>query len=142
MEENNNTSSNKDQDENPFLSSNVKDILKRRREDKNKKSMKKMNLISITNEIETNEDQNENEEEKMIDNTENIKTMKELEEKAKKNYKSIYSKHNKLDVNYNPNLNKLIDTNKNKKNTCNICCKETFFFCNKYYILFFVLFKF
>ena len=128
MEENNNTSSNKDQDENPFLSSNVKDILKRRREDKNKKSMKKMNLISITNEIETNEDQNENEEEKMIDNTENIKTMKELEEKAKKNYKSIYSKHNKLDVNYNPNLNKLIDTNKNKKNTCSICCKETFFF--------------
>ena len=31
----------------PFLSSNVKDILKRKREDKQKKGIKKMNLISI-----------------------------------------------------------------------------------------------
>ena len=131
MEENDNPSSTKEQDENPFLSTNVKDILKRRREDKNKKSMKKMNLISITNENDFNNDQNENdnenEEEKMIDNSDNIKTMKDLEKKAKTNYKSIYSRHNKLDINYNPNINKTLDNNKNKKNACCICCKETFF---------------
>ena len=131
MEENDNPSSTKEQDENPFLSTNVKDILKRRREDKNKKSMKKMNLISITNENDfnnaENENDNENEEEKMIDNSDNIKTMKDLEKNAKANYKSIYSRHNKLDINYNPNINKSLDNNKNKKNTCSICCKEAFF---------------
>ena len=44
MEENNNQSQENAENEKPYLSSNVKDILKRRREDKNKKS-KKMNLI-------------------------------------------------------------------------------------------------
>ena len=131
MEGNVNTSQNKDEDENPFLSTNVKDILKRRREDKNKKSIKKMNLMSVTNENDINnienEKDNENEEEKMIDNRDNIETMKELEKKAKANYKSIYNRHNKLDINYNPNINKPLDANNNKKNACSICCKESFF---------------
>ena len=131
MEENNNQSQENAENENPYLSSNVKDILKRRREDKNKKS-KKMNLISLTNDPEINnpENDNENEEEKMIDKSENIINNKnniELEKKAKKEYKSIYSTHNKLDINYNTNQNKSLETKKNKSSACGVCCKETFF---------------
>ena len=131
MEENNNQSPENAENENPYLSSNVKDILKRRREDKNKKS-KKMNLISLTNDPEINnpENDNENEEEKMIDKSENIINNKnniELEKKAKKEYKSIYSTHNKLDINYNTNQNKSLETKKNKSSACGVCCKETFF---------------
>ena len=123
MEEKDNPSSDNVETDNPFLTSNVKDILKRKREDKNKKSTKRMNLISIgiENDNDNNENDNENEEEKMIDNSEDIK---DLEKKAKINYKSIYNRHNKLDINYDKNLNKTKD---NKKNSFNICCKETFF---------------
>ena len=40
----------------PILSSNVKDIIKRKKEDKNKKGAKKMNLISIVESEDNNED--------------------------------------------------------------------------------------
>ena len=131
METIKNLSSNKEEKDNPYLSTNVKDILKRRREEKGKKNVKKMNLISLTNEPSINEpdNDNENEEEKMIDKNENNnKNIKELEKKAKLNYKGIYSKHNNLDINFNTNFNKSLDGNKNnKKSFLNICCKELFF---------------
>ena len=134
MEEKNNPSSDNIENENPYLSSNVKDILKRRREDKNKKS-KKMNLISLTNDpgINNPEIDNENEEEKMIDKTENNinnnMSYIELEKKAKKEYnsKNIYNRHNKLDINYISTSKKSLDTKKNKNSACAICCKESFF---------------
>ena len=141
MESKDNSSSGNDQSENkegPFLSSNVKEILKRRREDKHKKGMKRLNLISMIENKETNDDNNindtendnENEDIKMIDDNEKAqknKEMKEIEKKVKKNYKSIYSTHNNLDINFNTNINKTIDSIKsNKKNLMNICCKEAF----------------
>ena len=128
--ESKNNSSDKEEKDNPYLSSNVKDILKRRREEKNKKNTKKIDLISLTNEGSINdpENDNENEEEKMIDKKENNKNIKELEKKAKKSYKGIYSKHNNLDINFDTNINKS-DKNKNRnKSLLNICCKELFFF--------------
>ena len=60
----------------PILSSNVKDIIKRKKEDKTKKGMKKMNLISIVESEDNNEENaineadNENEDIKMIDDKE------------------------------------------------------------------------
>ena len=45
---NNSLESNQNEDDQgPFLSSNVKDIFKRRKQEKNKKGMKKMNLKSF-----------------------------------------------------------------------------------------------
>ena len=130
MESKENSSTDKEEKDNPYLSTNVKDILKRRREEKGKKNIKKMNLISLTNEgsINETENDNENEEEKMIDKNENNKNMKELEKKAKQSYKGIGSKHNNLDINFDTKINKSLDGNKNKKKSLlNICCKELFF---------------
>ena len=130
MESKRNNSSDKEEKDNPYLSTNVKDILKRRREEKGKKNVKKMNLISLTNEgsINETENDNENEEEKMIDKNENNKNMKELEKKAKQSYKGIGSKHNNLDINFDTKINKSLDGNKNKKKSLlKICCKELFF---------------
>ena len=118
----------------PILSSNVKDIIKRKKEEKNKKGMKKMNLISIVESDDNNEENsindpdNENEDIKMIDDNEkNNKDNKILEKKMKENYKSIYSKHDNFDINFNANINKVVDNIKsNKKNTMNLCCKEAF----------------
>ena len=84
-------------DQGPFLSPNVKDIFKRRKEEKNKKGIKKMNLKSLLpaeepeinkeNDINNeNEEDNDNEKIKMIssssdfNNEDNI----ELEKKAKR----------------------------------------------------------
>lgn len=122
----------------PILSSNVKDIIKRKKEDKNKKGAKKMNLISIVESEDNNEDNaindpdndndNENEDIKMIDDKEkNNIDNKKLEKKVKENYKSIYSKHDSFDINFNANINKVVDNIKsNKKNLMNLCCKEAF----------------
>ena len=118
----------------PILSSNVKDIIKRKKEDKHKKGMKKMNLISIVESDDNNEENsindpdNENEDIKMIDDNEkNHKDNKILEKKMKENYKSIYSKHDNFDINFNANINKVVDNIKsNKKNIMNLCCKEAF----------------
>ena len=141
MEPKKNTSSEKegnDSNKDPYLSSNVKDILKRRREDKNKKSKRKMNLSAILpenleidtgNTINDNENDNENEDVKMIDDNEkNNKDIKEMEKKAKESYKSIYNKHNNLDINFNTNINKSKENIKNNKNNIiTTCCKESFF---------------
>ena len=118
----------------PILSRNVKDIIKRKKEDKHKKGMKKMNLISIV-ESEDNDEENaindadnENEDIKMIDDNEkDNKDIKKLEKKMKENYKSIYSKHDNFDINFNANINKVVDDIKNnKKNLMSLCCKEAF----------------
>lgn len=118
----------------PFLSSNVKDILKRKREDKHKKGIKKMNLISIlpieNQDIENdiNEpDKEENEGQKMIEDSEKINNNIELEKKAKLNYKSIYSSHNNFDINFDTKIGKAKEKIKNKDNKfLGICCKEVF----------------
>ena len=130
MELTNNPSIEKEETENPYLSSNVKDILKRKK-DKSKKSMKKIDLLSATNENENNEPEkdDENESEKMLDQNEiDNKNNIELEKKAKKNYKDIYSKHNNLDINFNTKIEKIFKKNKkNQKSVLGTCCKETFF---------------
>ena len=130
MELTNNPSIEKEETENPYLSSNVKDILKRKK-DKSKKSMKKIDLLSATNENENNEPEkdDENESEKMLDENEiDNKNNIELEKKAKKNYKDIYSKHNNLDINFNTKIEKIFKKNKkNQKSVLGTCCKETFF---------------
>ena len=130
MELKNNPTLGKEESENPYLSSNVKDILKRKKE-KSKKAMKKIDLFSMTNENENNEPEkdNENESEKMLDDGENNnKNNIELEKKAKKNYKDIYSQHNNLDINFNTKIENIFKKNKkNQKSTLGTCCKETFF---------------
>jgi hypothetical protein len=112
-----------------ILSNNVKDILKRKKE-KSKKNMKRMNFSSILpenleidNNNTINDIDNENEEEKMIDINERNQNVKELENKAKKSYQSIYDKHNNLDINFK--ANEIIKNNKN--NIMSIFCKEIVF---------------
>ncbi len=122
-----NNSSEKDNNENnnsSILANNVKDILKRKR-DKNKKNMKRINFSTILPDNSDNNtiNDNENEDEKMIDKDERNKDMKELEKKAKKSYQSIYDKHNILDINYK-NKEKI---NNNKNKISSIFCKEIFF---------------
>ena len=136
---NNSLESNQNEDDQgPFLSSNVKDIFKRRKQEKNKKGMKKMNLKSFLpsekeeknneNNINNNEEDNEDDNEKIqmitennISNEDNMK----LEKKAKKNYKNIFNLHKNYDVNFNTTS---IDINKNEKNTSlKFYFKETFF---------------
>ena len=79
---NNSLESNQNEDDQgPFLSSNVKDIFKRRKQEKNKKGMKKMNLKSFLpsekeeknneNNINNNEEDNEDDNEKIQMITEN-----------------------------------------------------------------------
>ena len=117
----------------PFLSSNVKDILKRKREDKHRKGIKKMNLISIlpieNQDIENdinNPDKEENEDKKMIEDSEKNNNI-EMEKKAKKNYKSIYSKHNNFDINFDTKINKTKEKIKRSESKfIGICCKELF----------------
>ena len=122
-------------DQGPFLSSNVKDIFKRRKEEKNKKGLKKMNLKSLlpAEESEINKENNENEEDndnekvQMISPSENLNNEDnmELEKKAKQNYKSIFNLHKNYDINFDTMTN---DTNKTKKNSnIKIFCKEIFF---------------
>jgi len=132
---------NKNQDDQgPFLSPNVKDIFKRRKEEKNKKTTKKMNLKSLLpsedQEINTennvnNEDDVDNDNEKYqmisqnsaLNNEDNIT----LEKNAKKNYKTIFNLHKNYDINFN---NKTSDNIKKKKNkNCRILFKELFFLC-------------
>ena len=123
-------SENKEDNENnkgSILSNNVKDILKRKKE-KSKKNMKRMNFSSILPEnleIDNSNtiNDNENEDEKMINVNEKNQDMKELENKAKKSYQSIYDKHNNLDINFK--ANEIIKNNKN--NIINIFCKEIVF---------------
>ena len=118
----------------PFLSNNVKDILKRKREDKHKKGIKKMNLISIlpieNQDIENdinNPDKEENEDKKMIEDSEKINNNIEMEKKAKLNYKSIYSKHNNFDINFDTKISKKKEKIKHSESKCiGICCKELF----------------
>ena len=59
----------------------------------------------------------------MINFNEKNQDMKELENKAKKSYQSIYDKHNNLDINFK--ANEIIKNNKN--NIINIFCKEIVF---------------
>ena len=130
------TSSEKNNNENnksSILSDNVKDILKRRK-DKNKKKMKRMNFSTLlpenleidnNNNINNTINDNENEDEKMIDNKERNKDMKELENRAQKSYQSIYDKHNNLDINFK--AKEIIMNEKNKNNMACSCCKEIFF---------------
>ena len=125
-----NTSSEKEDNEknkSSILTNNVKEILRRKKE-KSKKNIKRMNFstilpenLEIDNNNTTNE--NENEEEKMIDINEKNKDMKELEKKAQKSYQSIYDKHNNLDINY---IAKEIIKN-DKNNILSIVCKEIVF---------------
>ena len=118
----------------PFLSSNVKDILKRKREDKQKKGIKKMNLISIlpieNQDIENDinsPDKEENEDKKMIEDSEKNNNNIELEKKAKLNYKTLYSKHNNFDINFDTKIGKAKEKIKrNESKFIGICCKELF----------------
>ena len=122
-------------DQGPFLSSNVKDIFKRRKEEKNKKGLKKMNLKSLlpAEESEINKENNENEEDndnekvQMISPSENLNNEDnmELEKKAKQNYKSIFNLHKNYDINFNDITNDVYKTKKN--NNIIIFCREIFF---------------
>jgi len=140
MEFNNNTFENNqnEDDQGPFLSSNVKDIFKRRKEEKNKKAMKKMNLKSLLpsedqeinqdNNI-NNEDEEDNDNEKyqMISQNNNLNNEDnmELEKKAKKNYKTIFNLHKNYDINFNTKINDNIK--KKKDNNFRLYLKELFF---------------
>ena len=140
MEFNNNTFENNqnEDDQGPFLSSNVKDIFKRRKEEKNKKAMKKMNLKSLLpsedqeinqdNNI-NNEDEEDNDNEKyqMISQNNNLNNEDnmELEKKAKKNYKTIFNLHKNYDINFNTKIND--NVKKKKDNNFRLYLKELFF---------------
>ena len=140
MEFNNNTFENNqnEDDQGPFLSSNVKDIFKRRKEEKNKKALKKMNLKSLLpsedqeinqdNNI-NNEDEEDNDNEKyqMISQNNNLNNEDnmELEKKAKKNYKTIFNLHKNYDINFNTKINDNIK--KKKDNNFRLYLKELFF---------------
>ena len=140
MEFNNNKFENNqnEDDQGPFLSSNVKDIFKRRKEEKNKKAMKKMNLKSLLpsedqeinqdNNI-NNEDEEDNDNEKyqMISQNNNLNNEDnmELEKKAKKNYKTIFNLHKNYDINFNTKINDNIK--KKKDNNFRLYLKELFF---------------
>ena len=139
MELNNSLENNQNEDDQgPFLSSNVKDIFKRRKEEKNKKGMKKMNLKSLLpsedqeinpeNNI-NNEDEEDNDNEKyqMISQNNNLKNEDnmELEKKAKKNYKTIFNLHKNYDINFNNKTNDNIK--KKKNNNFRFFFKELFF---------------
>ena len=140
MELNNSLENNQNEDDQgPFLSSNVKDIFKRRKEEKNKKGMKKMNLKSLLpsedqeinpeNNI-NNEDEEDNDNEKyqMISQNNNLKNEDnmELEKKAKKNYKTIFNLHKNYDINFNNKTNDNIK--KKKNNNFRFFFKELFFY--------------
>ena len=140
MESNNSLESNKNED-NPglFLSSNVKDIFKRRKEEKNKKGMKKMNLKSLLPSEEeeeinkenniNNEDEgdNDNEKNQMISQNNNLNNedIMALEKNAKKNYKTIFNLHKNYDINFNNKTNDNIK--KKKNNNYRTLTKEIFF---------------
>ena len=140
MEFNTNTFENNqnEDDQGPFLSSNVKDIFKRRKEEKNKKALKKMNLKSLLpsedqeinqdNNI-NNEDEEDNDNEKyqMISQNNNLNNEDnmELEKKAKKNYKTIFNLHKNYDINFNTKINDNIK--KKKDNNFRLYLKELFF---------------
>ena len=124
-------------DQGPFLSPNVKDIFKRKKEEKNKKGMKKMNFKTLlpsedqdinTNENNinniNNEDEDDNEKYQMISKNNNISNEDniELEKKAKKNYKTIFNLHKNYDVNFNNKANENI-----KKKTKNFVLREIIF---------------
>ena len=137
-------------DQGPFLSSNVKDIFKRRKEEKNKKGMKKMNLKSLLpseeQEINTdnninNDDDNDNEKYQMISTNNNMSNEDniQLEKKAKKNYKTIFNLHKNYDVNFN---NKINDNNKKKNNTFRLFCKEILFLIMNIIAFLFFIFSF
>ena len=143
MEKNNSLENNQtEDDQGPFLTSDVKEIFKKRKEEKNKKGMKKMNLKSLlpSEEQEINsenknkhfdtqeeeDDDDDNESDKMIsqNNMSNEDNMK-LEKKAKKNYKTIFNLHKNYDINFNSKANDIIKNKKN--NTYKLCFKESFF---------------
>ena len=125
-------------DKGPFLSSDVKEIFKKRKEEKSKKGMKKMNLKSLIpseeQEINTenninnniNEEEDDNEDNQMItpNNISNEDNM-QLEKKAKKNYKTIFNLHKNYDINFNNKSNDNINQNQNNNNKCLI--KEIIF---------------
>ena len=125
-------------DKGPFLSSDVKEIFKKRKEEKSKKGMKKMNLKSLIpseeQEINTenninnniNEEEDDNEDNKMItpNNISNEDNM-QLEKKAKKNYKTIFNLHKNYDINFNSKLSDNI--NQNQNNNIKSIIKETIF---------------
>ena len=139
MEMDNSLEDNQNEDDKgPFLSSDVKEIFKKRKEEKSKKGMKKMNLKSLIpseeQEINTenninnniNEEEDDNEDNKMItpnniSNEDNI----QLEKKAKKNYKTIFNLHKNYDINFNTKLNDNI--NQNQNNNTKFIIKETIF---------------
>ena len=135
-------------DKGPFLSSNVKDIFKRRKEEKNKKGMKKMNLksllpseeqdLNIENNInDDNNDEDDNEKNKMISQSNEINNEDniQLEKKAKKNYKTIFNLHKNYDINFDTNEN----IKKKKNKNFNYFFKEIIFLLMN--IAAFVLFK-
>ena len=140
MEFNTNTFENNqnEDDQGPFLSSNVKDIFKRRKEEKNKKAMKKMNLKSLlpsedqeinqdNNMNNEDEEDNDNEKYQMISQNNNLNNEDnmELEKKAKKNYKTIFNLHKNYDINFNTKINDNIK--KKKDNNFRLYLKELFF---------------
>ena len=125
-------------DKGPFLSSDVKEIFKKRKEEKSKKGMKKMNLKSlipseeqeinaennINNNINEEEDDNEDNQMITLNNISNEDNM-QLEKKAKKNYKTIFNLHKNYDINFNNKSNDNINQDQNNNNKCLI--KEIIF---------------
>ena len=138
MEINNSLEENQNEDDKgPFLSSDVKAIFKKRKEEKNKKGMKKMNLKNLIpteeqeintendeNKINKEEDDNENDQ-MIIQNNLNNEDNIQLEKKAKKNYKTIFNLHKNYDINFNTKLNENIKQNQN--NNIKYIIKEIFF---------------